>query len=116
MRARSDALERLVTAARALPGERSVAPSPCPFPEGGGGRQAGAPGADVDLDAAALRRRVGALPGELARRLEPALREALDRAGRAWDQVDDLWVTDAAIVEEAAALRGAWRRAAAGDV
>jgi hypothetical protein len=42
----------------------------------------------------ALRARTAGLLADLAARLRPALDEALERAGRAWDQVDALAVID----------------------
>jgi hypothetical protein len=90
-------LDRLVAAAGALPGEkRSVAR---PARAAAIGDAAGPP-----VDEAALRRRMGALLDELARRLEPAFPAALAGALRAWDGFDALAVVDAPLAAEADAL------------
>jgi hypothetical protein len=61
-------------------------------------------------DRAVLRCRVGALLAALAARIEPALRECMERAMRAWDQVDNLTLVDASARAEAERLRRDWRR------
>jgi hypothetical protein len=83
-------LDELLKAARDLPGHP--------------GHPVGEPRAvihaliDIDratgTDPAPLRARLASLVGELAARLRPALDEALERAGRAWDQVDALILVD----------------------
>lgn len=131
MPARSDissALERLVAAARALPGETAPVTIPDPLaspaPEGAGSSAAAATVTVRDEDAAppdreALRRRVGALLAGLAERIEPTLADALARATRAWDQVDALTLIDPAARGDAERLVAEWRRlhraAIAGD-
>ena len=110
MPVRSEALERLVAAASGLPGEKLAVPlsDPLAAPVAVG---AAAEGDDLP----ALRRRTGALLVALGEKLEPALRVALERAARAWDQVDAIAVLDAALVAEIGTLRDAWRRFAAAE-
>jgi hypothetical protein len=66
-------------------------------------------------DVAGLRAEVGALLGELADRMEPALHQALARAENAWDQADAVSVVDAELTTRADALKAAWWKVAAGD-
>src|SRR5579883_1190263 len=87
------ALRGLVESARSLPG-----PAPRERPSNAMTRAAVA---SDPVEPAALVARVGALLGELARRLEPALPEALDRALRAWDGFDALAVVDGPLHAEA---------------
>jgi hypothetical protein len=93
------ALNRLVDAARSLPGERVDVEFP----------------SEISLSEArtrevgALRKRVAAILGELANRLEPELVGALGRS--AWDQVDALAVVDDDLRRRAAALRAEWHDA-----
>src|SRR5258708_14465438 len=86
---RPGALQRLVEAARALPGEAAVGAAP--WSERLAPVGADAPLVDGELpDLAGLRRRLGHLLDELSRRLEPALADALGRAARAGGQGDAL--------------------------
>jgi hypothetical protein len=103
----SGPIERLLATARALPGEKEIAPLAISPPS-----PAGATTTDPAL-LSDLERRVGTLLTELAERLEPALTQALDRAVRAWDQADDLTVLDDALLARAADLTTRWRAAAA---
>src|SRR5258708_35659071 len=82
---RPGALQRLVEAARALPGEAAVGAAP--WSERLAPVGADAPLVDGELpDLAGLRRRLGHLLDGLSRRLGPALADALGRAARAWGQ------------------------------
>lgn len=97
-------LQRLVEAACALPGEKAYQPRRWPV------RMEPAPEAPIDaattvIDIPTLRRRVGELLSELARRVEPALDGALRRAESEWDQVDALTVLDAGLASTMARLR-----------
>lgn len=92
----SSSLQRLVDAARSLPGD--VRPAPAY-------RLATAVGVDAaDVDPTALRRRLGGLLEALASRLEPALQQALQRALVAWDAFDEVAVMDADTQAEATAI------------
>lgn len=92
----SSSLERLVDTARALPGElRPVPPLRL------------AVGAEVcaaAVDVCALRQRLGRFLAELARRLDPALKRALQHADVAWDAFDEIAVLDQELEHEATAL------------
>lgn len=93
-------LERLVDAARALPGERRSAP-PFLIPVA----EAGHDGAAVDLRA--LRERLGRLLADLSQRLDPVLIGALEHAAVAWDAFDAVSVLDPALRRDAAGIAGA---------
>jgi hypothetical protein len=96
------ALQRLVDAARSLPGEKRSEPRRWPVrlePTGEVAQPSSAP------EVAALRRRVGALLDELAQRTERALDGALRRAASEWDQVDALTVLDRPLLATVATLR-----------
>ena len=101
-----DSLEALVDAAHALPGQRQDGPTHARRPSA-----ALAPVTDAseveaaEIQVAALRTRLGALLAELAARVEPALPVALERALRAWDQVDSLSVVDEPLRARSATLR-----------
>lgn len=89
-------LERLVDTARALPGELRPVPS-----------LRLAVGAEVcaaAVDVRALRQRLGRFLAELARRLDPALKTALQHADVAWDAFDEIAVLDQELEHEATAL------------
>ncbi len=88
------ALERLVEAARRLPGAGAEAlrvPTDVEVP-------ASAP------SAAELRKKVGALLAMLSTRVEETLPAALENATRAWDQVDAIVVLDRKLRREARGL------------
>jgi hypothetical protein len=93
-------LERLVDTARALPGERRPA-RPVQLPG------VPAPLAAEDVDAGALRGRLGRFLGELAGRLEQALTGALQHAAVAWDTFDEVHVLDPTLRSDAAWIAGA---------
>lgn len=97
MHARS--LERLVDVARSLPGERLPVPSVA--------LAAHAPAVAFAVDPAALRGRLGRLLAELAGRLEPALKGALQHAAVAWDNFDDVAVLEPELQSAAAEIAGA---------
>jgi hypothetical protein len=110
----SGPIERLLATARALPGEKELAPLAI-APVSTSTADTGDPATTQRL--VDLERRVGALLTELADRLEPALTTALDRAVRAWDQADDLTVLDDKLLLRARDLSARWHvAAAAGDV
>jgi len=67
------------------------------------------------LDAASLRGRAGAWLAALAARVDTVLPDALARATKAWDQADAFTVFDAALRDEAIALRRAAEALAAED-
>lgn len=97
---RDSPLQRLLEAARALPDERDEVELPV-VPVGEPIPSDASPPAPEEL-----RRGVGELLLELARRTEPALEESLRTAMRAWDQADALTVLDAELraqVDELAA-------------
>jgi len=110
---RSSSLQRLLEAARALPGERdpvecrAPAPSPTASIDGSADRS--------PRDPRELRADVGAFLRDLAARTEPALHDALTRAQNAWDQVDAVSVMDDALGERAAALKADWWTLAASN-
>jgi hypothetical protein len=84
--------------ARSLPGERLPVPSVV--------LAARAPAAAAIVDPAALRGRLGRLLAELAGRLEPALKGALQQAAIAWDTFDDVAVLEPALQGAAAEIAG----------
>ncbi len=104
---RSGSLQRLLEAARALPGDRD--PVECFVPS----LHAVDPAPDPQ-DLRELRAQVGALVRELADRTEPALHQALARAASAWDQADALVILDDALLGRNVELQTRWRQAAHG--
>ena len=101
-------LQRLVEAARSLPGDKLTGLRRWPVrmeptTEVSDGTRPELPAELLDLPS--LRRRVAELLAELARRIEPALEGALRRAASAWDQVDALTVLDTALAARVAGLR-----------
>ena len=89
-------LERLVDTARALPGELRPAPTV---------RLPVDPGLVTDaVEVRALRERLGRFLEELSRRLEPALKTALQHADVAWDAFDEIAVLDEELERETARL------------
>jgi len=81
-------LEHLVDTARSLPGERRPAAP----------RRLFAVTTELDgatVDVRLLRRQLGRLLDELAKRLDPALRDALAHAAVAWDAFDEVSILDA---------------------
>ena len=103
---RNASLQRLLEAARALPGDRD--PVECRAPS----LTSSPPGSSPCPDLPALRAGVGALLGELASRTEPALHHALSRAANAWDQADAVSIVDADLSARTAELTARWREAA----
>ncbi len=95
-------LERLVDAARALPGARhAVLPLSMSIPATG----QEIAGADVDIST--LRGRLGHFLGELSQRLEPALTAALQHAAVAWDSFDEVSVLNPQLLSDAAEIAAA---------
>ena len=89
-------LERLVDAARALPGEKR--PMIAPVSVGSERRSGEVP------TPAPLRAGVGRLLVELSRRVDPALTRALARAESHWDQFDEVAILDESLRGWAGAL------------
>jgi hypothetical protein len=99
---RSTSLQRLLEAARALPGDRDPVECRAPAPSS-------APAATrAPRDPAALRAEVGAFLRDLAARTEPALHDALARAQNAWDQADAVSVVDDEMTARATTLKADW--------
>lgn len=93
--------DRLLEAARALPGTRDPV-------------RLAVPALTTALpESPALAARVGAFLRALADRLEPALTDGLLRATRAWDQADSLSVLKGDLIDEANELRAAATQAKA---
>ena len=97
---RAGALERLVDTARALRGDKHQVPpatlAPCATEVAG-----------ADVDARALRGRLGQLLLTLAERLEPALIAALRHAAVAWDAFDEVAVMEPELRREATLIASA---------
>lgn len=100
--ASSQALERLVDIARALPGKRHPAQ-----PVMIAAAQVKLDGTELDLRS--LRVQLGRFLKELSQRLEPALTAALKRAAVAWETFDEVSVLDAALRSDAARIAAAAR-------
>ncbi len=94
----SHALRDLVDACRALPGESDRQALVRPRPE-----------VQPATGAPAPRRETSAFLLDLSARLEKQLVAALERAEKAWDQVDATAVLDNRTRQSAAALTQAWR-------
>lgn len=94
----TNALSHLLDSCRALPGECDREAVVRPRPDLSG-----------ETGAAPPRREMFLFLSALATRVEPQLVQALERAGRAWDQVDATVLLDAAAREAAARLARAWQ-------
>lgn len=93
----SSSLERLVDAARALPGERRpIVPSMISVGDAALEGEA--------VDTRALRAQLGRFLEQISQRLEPALKGALQHAAVAWDAFDEVSVLDRALHRDAAAI------------
>jgi hypothetical protein len=100
------ALENLVERCRSLPWPGARVASVVVWPSlsdvgPDGGRGLG--------DAGPARRKLVELVRALADRLEPALGQALERAARAWDQVDAVEIVDADLRARAQKVADEWR-------
>lgn len=96
----TNALRQLLEACRELPGDRDRDSVVRPRPPMGPATGAPPP-----------RRELAAFLADLGKRVEPRLRDALVRAGRAWDQVDATQLVDEGTRAAALRLEQAWAAA-----